>query len=133
MCTQDHTNESDEPPAERIRYIMLPPGVSGESLSLAVHLFIRLESRGDKACTLFYNDPDTGEETHTVHSHGIGCFEEDFKANPELLRVHRRHIINMDHMRSFNYKTQVISLKKNHRVPLGPNYKDDFLSQIYPL
>jgi DNA-binding LytR/AlgR family response regulator len=46
---------------------------------------------------------------------------------PYFIRVHRSYAINMDHLDTFNNNSVFL---KDHEIPLGRNYKDDFLQRF---
>ncbi len=46
---------------------------------------------------------------------------------PHFVRVHRSYAINMDHLDTFNNNSVFL---KDHEIPLGRNYKDDFLQRF---
>jgi len=47
---------------------------------------------------------------------------------PDMLRVHRSYIVNLKKIDSFEDSSIFI---KNHKLPLGSNYKDEFLTHVH--
>jgi DNA-binding LytR/AlgR family response regulator len=46
---------------------------------------------------------------------------------PDLTRIHRSYVVNLLHVDSFDESSVSV---KNHRLPLGDNYKSDFMERV---
>lgn len=98
-------------------------------------LFIRVNGRHQKVCPeniLFveasgsYVHIQTEKERYTL-SQNLSSF---FKKMPtdSLVRVHRSYLVNITKIDSFKDSWLLL---QNHRIPIGENYKSDFLSRIH--
>jgi DNA-binding LytR/AlgR family response regulator len=100
-------------------------------------LFVRTNGKYKKICPqdiLFieaggsYVHIQTRTERHTL-SQNLSHFQQKTPL-PNLVRIHRSYIINIDHVDSFEESFVFI---QNHKLPLSDNFKADFLARIHCL
>src|SRR5258708_8163696 len=101
------------------------------------HLFIRLNGKFKKINIddLLFVEADgsyvhlqTNTDRYTL-SENLAHFQKKTPL-PDMLRIHRSYIVNLKKIDSFADSFIFI---KNHKLPLGNNYKDDFLTHIHLL
>jgi DNA-binding LytR/AlgR family response regulator len=100
-------------------------------------LFVRTNSKYKKICNndlLFveaagsYVHIQTRTERHTL-SQNLTHFQKKTPL-PNLVRIHRSYIVNVDHVDSFE---EAFIFVQNHKLPLSDNFKADFLARIHCL
>jgi DNA-binding LytR/AlgR family response regulator len=100
-------------------------------------LFVRANGKHKKICNndlLFieaagsYVHIQTRTERHTL-SQNLTHFQKKTPL-PNLVRIHRSYIVNVDHVDSFEDSYVFI---QNHKLPLSENFKSDFLGRIHCL
>ncbi len=100
-------------------------------------LFVRTNGKYKKICNndiLFieaggsYLHIQTRTERHTL-SQNLTHFQKKTPL-PNLVRIHRSYIVNVDHVDSFEDSYLFI---QNHKLPLSDNFKTDFLARIHCL
>lgn len=66
------------------------------------------------------------KDKNFIVRHPLNVVMEKFNRQ-YFIRVHRSYTINMDHLDTFNNHSIFL---KDHEIPLGRNYKDDFLQRF---
>lgn len=66
------------------------------------------------------------KDKNFVVRHPLNLVMEKFD-RPYFIRVHRSYAINMDHLDTFNNNSVFL---RDREIPLGRNYKDDFLQRF---
>ena len=101
------------------------------------HLFIRINGKFKKISVdeLLFVEA-VGSYVHLQTTSGRYTLSENlthFQKKtplPDLLRIHRSYIVNLKKIESFEDSFIFI---ENHKLPLGGNYKEDFLARIHLL
>jgi|GEM_PF-4171200 len=58
----------------------------------------------------------------------LGAFYEQIKKNnPDFIRIHRSHIINLQQLDSFDHLHAIIG---NSEIPIGKSFREDFFRQV---
>jgi DNA-binding LytR/AlgR family response regulator len=100
-------------------------------------LFVRANGKYKKICTndlLFveaagsYVHIQTRAERHTL-SQNLTHFQKKTPL-PNLVRIHRSYIVNVDQVDSFE---DAFIFIQNHKLPLSDNFKPDFLARVHCL
>jgi DNA-binding LytR/AlgR family response regulator len=100
-------------------------------------LFVRTNGKYKKVCgsdLLFveaagsYVHIQTRTERHTL-SQNLTHFQKKTPL-PNLVRIHRSYIVNVDHVDSFEESYVFI---QNHKLPLSDNFKTEFLARVHCL
>ncbi|MEJ0054722.1 MAG: response regulator transcription factor [Bacteroidota bacterium] len=100
-------------------------------------LFIRTNGKYRKICSddlLFieaagsYVHIQSQTERYTL-SQNLAHFQKKTPL-PNLVRIHRSYVVNIDHVDSFEESFVFV---QNHKLPLGDNHRAEFLSRVHLL
>lgn len=54
----------------------------------------------------------------------------EHKLNNSFIRIHKSCIVNKNFVKKLDFKSRIVTLKDDSRVPLGFSYKDEFIRKI---
>jgi DNA-binding LytR/AlgR family response regulator len=111
------TGEIEVEPFTRNRYLFVRNNGKYKKLDKQELLFI--EASGS------YVHLQTNTERFTL-SYNLSHFQRK-NPLPELTRIHRSYVVNLLHVDSFDESSVCI---KNHKLPLGENYKAEFMDRV---
>ena len=123
-------NGPEGQPTKRPNYMLLPMPHSTESLYLPLSCIIHIESKKHNTCLVHYKHPQTGMAAQQLYSRSIGRLESSLCTQPQLVRVHQRHIVNRAFVLFCSKKIQSLRLSTDEVIPVGRNFRPFFLEDL---
>ena len=123
-------NESSETKSAEPKTSVLLTGTTSESLDICIDELLYIESQANYVAVHYLKD---GEHCRNEIRNKLTAMSEQLLPYPQVMRCHRAYIVNLQHVRSVERRTNGLMLKLHYdgiQVPVSKSYQVEVKQRI---